>query len=228
MRERERQKIIEKKNSISPDSYGEPLYLRPYRADDKTIAEIAKSTGEKKSAVAQKLIRIALSGKQVRFGENRTEEKLDWLIKNERHSDAKVDTLDARLDRLEEHGKDAEELLRTIAEISRQNMVFVSEMFCMTNVCVSYLNQIFTKLLEFLSPIEIERSNSVDVANHNILGLIEHSLADLEKCGEHHDVDRKDMLPEALYLFTKIEKIRERLIAFESSAFEATNRDESV
>lgn len=228
MRERERQKVIEKTNGISTKSFGEPLYLRPYRTDDKTIAEIAKSTGEKRSAVAQKLIRIALSGKQVKFGENRTEEKFDWLIKNERHRDAKVDAIDTRLDRLEEHGKDAEELLRAIAENSRQTMVFASELFCMTNVCVSYLNQIFTKLLEFLSPIEIERSNSVEFANRNILGLIEHSLADLEKCGEHYDVDLTDMLPEALYLFTKIEKIRERLATSESSASNAKNRDESV
>lgn len=89
MREREKQKFIEKTNGISCSSFGEPLYFRPYEVDDKTISEIVKSTGEKKSAVAQKLIHIALSGKQVKFGENQAESKLDWLIKNERHRAAK-------------------------------------------------------------------------------------------------------------------------------------------
>ena len=120
MRESEKKKFIDKTSGISFSSFGEPLYFRPYDVDDKIISEIVKSTGEKKSAVAQKLIHIALSGKQVKFGENRADDKLDWLIKNERHRAAKADTFDTRFDRLEEHGKQTEEVLSEIAENSRR------------------------------------------------------------------------------------------------------------
>ena len=79
---------------------------------------------------------------------------------------------------------------------------------------MSYANQIFTKLIEYFSPNEVERNNSTDFANRNILGLIEHSLTELEK------IDRtsrtrleNEAEPEMLYLFTKIETIRERLLS---------------
>ena len=227
MREREKQKFIDKTSGVSNSSFGEPLYFRPYEVDGKTILEIVKSTGEKKSAVAQKLIHIALSGKQVKFGENQAEDKLDWLIKNERHRAAKADTFDSKFARLEEHGKQTEEVLLEIAENSRQTAILATEIFCMTNVCVSYLNQIFTKLLEFLSPVELERTNSSTFANHNIQGLIEHSMTDLQALGEHYNSPLSDVLPESLFLFTKIEKIRERLAASTLSVTEPENGDES-
>ncbi|MGB7208375.1 MAG: hypothetical protein WBD27_06935 [Pyrinomonadaceae bacterium] len=227
MRELEKRKVIEKTNGISSNSFGEALYFRPYQVDDKTISEIARSTGEKKSAVAQKLVHIALSGKQVKFGENRTEEKLDWLIKNERHRAAKADVIDTRVDRIEEHSKQTEDLLMEIADTSRQTLILTTEVFCMTNVCVSYLNQIFTKLLEFLSPVELERTNSSTFANYNIQGLIEHSMTDLKALGEHYNGPLSDVLPEALYLFTKIEKIKERLATSALSVTEAIDGDEA-
>jgi len=227
MREREKRKVIEKTNGVSNNSFGEALYFRPYQVDDKTISEIARSTGDKKSAVAQKLVHIALSGKQVKFGENRAEEKLDWLIKNERHRTAKANVIDTRIDRLEEHGKQTEELLREIAENSHQTLLLATEVFCMTNVCVSYLNQIFTKLLEFLSPVEFERTNSSTFANQNIQSLIEHSITDLKALGEHYNGTLSDVLPEALYLFTKIEKIKERLATSPLSVTEAKDIEEA-
>lgn len=227
MREREKQKVIEKTNGISNNSFGEALYFRPYQVDDKTISKIARSTGEKKSAVAQKLVHIALSGKQVKFGENRAEEKLDWLIKNKRHRAAKADVIDIRVNRIEEHGKQTEELLTEIAENSRQTVILATEMFCMTNVCVSYLNQIFTKLLEFLSPVELERTNSSTIANHNILGLIEHSMTDLKALGEHYNGPLSDVLPEALFLFIKIGKIKQRLATSVHSVTEAIDGDKA-
>jgi hypothetical protein len=74
------------------------------------------------------------------------------------------------------------------------------------------LNQIFTKLIEYFSPVEIEKKNSTDFANRNILGLVEHSLSELGKIAEHHNIDIESLEPEMLYLFTKIEKIRARLL----------------
>jgi hypothetical protein len=227
MRERERQKVIERTNGISNKSFGEALYFRPFQADDKTISEIARSTGEKRSAVAQKLVHIALSRKQIKFGENRMEEKLDWLIKNERHRAAKAYDLDTRVDRIEEHCKQTGDLLTEVAEHSRQTVILATEVFCMTNVCVSYLNQIFTKLLEFLSPVEIEKTNSSTFANQNILGLIEHSMKDLQALGKHYSGPLSDVLPEALYLFTKIEKIKERLAASALSMTETIDGDQT-
>jgi predicted DNA-binding protein YlxM (UPF0122 family) len=227
MREREKRKVIEKTNGISSKSFGEALYFRPYQADDKTISEIARSSGEKKSAVAQKLVHIALSGKQVKFGENRAEAKLDWLIKNERHRAAKADVSDTRFSRIEEHSKQTEELLKEITENSHQTLLLTTEVFCMTNVCVSYLNQIFTKLLEFLSPVELERTNSSTFANHNIQSLIEHSMTDLKALGEHYNGTLSDVLPEASYLFTKIEKIKERLANSPLSVIKAIDNDKA-
>ncbi len=81
----------------------------------------------------------------------------------------------------------------------------------MATICVSYLNQIFTKIIEYFSPIEIERKNSADFANRNVLGLIEHALSELEKMSEHHNFDSEAVEPEMLYLFTKIERIKARL-----------------
>jgi len=77
---------------------------------------------------------------------------------------------------------------------------------------MSYLNQVFTKLIEYFSPVEIEKKNSTDFANRNILGLVEHSLSELEKIAEHHNLDTERVEPEMLYLFTKIGKLKARLL----------------
>ncbi len=78
---------------------------------------------------------------------------------------------------------------------------------------MSLLNQTFTKIIEYFSPVEIEKKNSTDFANRNILGLVEHSLLELEKLSEHHGLDLESAQPEMLYLFTKIEKIKTRLLS---------------
>ena len=96
----------------------------------------------------------------------------------------------------------------------------------MTNVTVSYLNQIFTKLLEFLSPIEIERTRSADFANRNIISLIEHSLLELDKCRGHHNLATNNDTSEVLYLQTKIEKLRERIAAENPGHSEVTMKDD--
>ena len=86
MREQDKQKIIKKISEISSDSYGETLYFRPFETDDKIIAEIARVNGVKKSAIAQKLLHLALAGKVYDFASEKQEQaKLDWLINNEKH-----------------------------------------------------------------------------------------------------------------------------------------------
>jgi hypothetical protein len=206
-------KLIGKISGISGVGFGEALYFRPFKQDESLIEEIAEATGEKKSAVAQKLLHLVLNaspGESAR--ENRALELLGWLINNEKHKAAERDVQTARLARLEEHARDMETLLKHAEENSRFTKILVCEIYCIANVCMSLLNQIFTRLIEYFSPNEIEKKNSTDFANRNILGLVEHSLSELEKISEHHDFEVESVDPEMLYLFTKIEKIRARLL----------------
>jgi len=213
MREQEKRKLIGKTNNIEAEVLGESMYVRPYKQDEKKIAELARASGEKKSVITQKLIRLALRGKQFDFTDEKSElKKLDWLINNEKHKLIKSDCLDARVERLEEHARTMEKLAQKQTENSYLTGVLVSEICCMTNVCMSYLNQIFTKLIEYFSPVEIEKKNSTDFANRNILGLVEHSLVELEKIAGHHNFEAEIIEPEMLYLFTKIEKIKAKLL----------------
>lgn len=205
--------LIGKISEISGVGCGDALYLRPYKGDEQMIEEISEATGEKKSAVAQKLICLALhASRDGRERESRGIELLDWLITNEKYKAAQQDVAEARLERLEEHARELEKLLQAAAENSRFTRIIVSEIYCMVSVCMSYANQIFTKLIEYFSPHEVERKNSTDFANRNILGLVEHSLLELEKIAEHYELDLEEAEPELLYLFTKIEKIKERLV----------------
>lgn len=213
MKVRDRQKLIGNIGKISDEMAGEPLYFRPFQSDDQMIAELARATGKKKSEVAQKILHLALRGRQIEFdGATKQNEKLDWLVGNEKHERVRRDVWEAKLERLEEHAREMERMLETVAENSRFARVVLGEIYCAVAVCVSYLNQIFTKLVEYLSPVEIEKKNSADFANRNILGLIEHALSELDNLSEHHELDLEGVRPEMLYLFTKIERIKSRLL----------------
>lgn len=213
MREQEKRKLIGKTNEIEAEVLGESMYVRPYQKDEKIIAELARARGEKKSVVTQKLIHLALRGKQFDFKDEKTEQKkLDWLINNEKHKLIQADAFDARLERLEEHAQAMEKLAQTQTEVSHYIRILVSEIYCITNVCLSLLNQIFTRLIEYFSPVEIEKKNSTDFANRNILGLVTHSLSELGKIDEHHQLGAENIEPEMLYLFTKIKKIKAKLV----------------
>lgn len=207
-------KLIEKIKDVSPTTCGETLYLRPFRTDDNLIEEIAQMTGEKKSAIAQKLLHLVLnSSPSASSREHRQIELLQWLINTEKHKSVIRDVQAARIERLEEHARQMEMILKRTEENSRFIKILSSEIYCLTNVCMSYLNQIFTRFIEYFSPVEIEKKNSLDFANRNILGLVEHSLAELEKIAAHHDLDGESVESEMLYLFTKIEILKTRLVS---------------
>ncbi len=78
------------------------------------------------------------------------------------------DTFLVRIERLEEHAGALEKKIDNLCENTRLTRVLASEIYCATNICVSYLNQIFTKIIEYLSPFEIERKNNSDFANRNV------------------------------------------------------------
>lgn len=207
-------KLIAKIKDISAAPCGETLYFRPFKTDDKFIEEIAQITGGKKSAVAQKLLHLVLNTPPNDSArENRQSELLQWLVGNEKSKSVERDVQMARLERLEEHAGEMEGLLKQAEENSRFTKILVSEIYCLTNICMSYLNQIFTRFVEYFSPVELEKKNSTDFANRNILGLVEHSLSELEKIAEHHNLDTDAIETEMLYLFTKIDKIKARLLS---------------
>jgi hypothetical protein len=206
-------KLIEKIKDISGVGRGETLYFRPFLTDDKLIEEIAQVTGEKKAVVTQKLLHLVLNTSPTDSArENRQIELLQWLIEKEKHKSAERDVQAVRIERLEEHAREMEIILKRTEENSHFTRILISEIYCLTNVCMSYLNQIFTKLIEYFSPIEIEKKNSTDFANRNVLGLVEHSLTEFKKITEHHELEEESIEPEMLYLFTKIEILKERLV----------------
>jgi len=211
MRRREREKIIEKTKDFSGFDFGAPLYFRPFESDDKKVAEIAKFTGEKKSAVAQKLVHLALAGKDVKFSESRLEEKIDWLIKSFRQRGAIDENIATQLEDIRERLETIESEARELVTNSEQTAALTAEIFCMTSIAISSLNQIFTKLLEFLSPVEVERKHSVDMANHAMAALIEHSVADLRKCIAHQGIEHYDRSPDELFIYSKVGKLKEEL-----------------
>jgi hypothetical protein len=213
MREREQKKIIGKMNEVSKETFGETLYFRPFAEDDKIIKQIIKQTGEKRYQIAQKLLHLAINGKQFDFDVDKKQlSKLDWLVNCEKHRAIKDDVRDGLVERLEEHAREMESRVTEVAENVRFTKILASEIYCVVVVCMSYLNQLFTKIIEYFSPVEIEKKNSTDFANRNALGLIEHALSELENLEAHHDTDLEITQTEMLYLFTKIEKIRQRLL----------------
>lgn len=212
MREQKKGNLVREINAVENDRLGSSMYLRPYQRDLEIISELSRVSGEKKSAIAQKLLRMSLRGRKFEFVDEHEElKKLDWLISNEKHKIAERDVFDARLERLEEHALEQEKTIKQTAENSHFTRIITAEIYCVSVICMSYLNQIFTKIIEYFSPVEIERKNSTDFANRNILGLVEHSVAELEQFGEHHKLELETFEPELLYLYTKIGAIRERL-----------------
>ncbi|HMS38820.1 MAG TPA: hypothetical protein PKE69_01245, partial [Pyrinomonadaceae bacterium] len=140
-----------------------------------------------------------------------------------KHRTIKDDVRDASIERLEEHAREMESRLTEIAENACFTKILTSEIYCVAVVCMSYLNQIFTKIIEYFSPVEIEKKNSTDFANRNALGLIEHALAELENLEAHHDTNAEITQTEMLYLFTKIEKIRQRLLPVSAESIHVQN-----
>jgi hypothetical protein len=206
-------KLIGKLSEISGSGVGESLYLRPFLEDEQMIGEIADVTDEKKSAVAQKLLHLALCIQPDDAArESRQLELLGWLAGNEKLKASERDVQNACLERLEEHALELEISMRRTEYNTRSTRIIVSEIYCLAIICMSFLNQIFTRLIEYFSPVEIEKNNSTDFANHNILGLVQHSLKELEKLSEYHRFKTDTIEPEMLYLFTKIEKIKARIL----------------
>lgn len=213
MRRRTHRKIIERMSTVPEENFGEALYFRPLADDDEIIAIISGQTGEKRSVLAQKLVHLALQGKQFDLELDRKHfSKIDWLVKQEKKRSLKEDIYQTQIERLEEHAREMELSLKRTEENSHFIKIFVAEIYGLTSVCVTLLNQIFTRIIEYFSPVEIEKKNSVEFANRNILELVKHSLSELERISSHHQIKDESTETEMLYLFTKIDLLKARLL----------------
>lgn len=207
MRRRVYEKIICKTQEISTMPCGGAVYFRPFLDDAKTIDKIAQHTGERKSVIAQKLIHLILSENPLKLGEDPVIKRLDWLITTAQQNRGASDTIQQRLDAVSERVESAESAIRELQERSTLSEALNAENFSMLIVTISSLNQILSKLLEFLSPNSLERKQSVDIASEVMASLIEHSAKEFERFLHHHGFvqERGD-----LYIKGKVERLRSR------------------
>ena len=175
MRKRERENVIGKLEGPVDGEHGRPLCVRPYRSDEKMLDEIAKETGERRSALVRRMIRFALSDRHERFGANRCRDRLDLLIDQGRRRVADSERLDEiveRVARLEDrHGA-----------ISRETSIFLSELYSLSSLSVTVMNILLTKLMEMTATPGTSHEKIVLVADGTMANLIAKSIADFEKC----------------------------------------------
>lgn len=213
MRKREREKLKEGINSGAVTNQGFPMTVRPYESDVRKISELAKSTGETRAAIARKLIQKALSEHDSKLKQERFENKIDWIIRTERENQTDLRNLLGLFEGLSEETEKLSDNVKSLSDDSLNTTVLLREAYCMLNITVSSLNQIFTRLLEFLSPNQSERENSLDIGNAFLANLIEHSILDLNKCTSFHGL-RNDPIADAnLFVETKIKVLQERIVA---------------
>lgn len=197
MRKREREKVIGKLEGYLDEEHGRPLCVRPYRSDEKMLDEIARETGEKRSALVRRMIRFALSDRHERFGANRCRDRLDLLIDQGRRRTVDSERLDEifeRVARLEDrHGAN-----------SRQTSIFLSELYSLTSLSVMVMNILLTKLMEVTAPQGTSHEKIVLVADGTMANLIAKSVADFEKCLAHHGIASEREDSNSLYLATRI------------------------
>ena len=193
------------------EKVGATLYFRPFKSDCARIQELAAATGEKKSIIAQKLMHIALTKKNIDIGKDPLKDQINSLMKLGRQNHNELELQVEKIESISSRINSAEESLSKLLRISQDMAALNSEVYCMSSITISYLNQIFAKLLEFLSPLANEREASTDIANGIIATLIVHSMQELEKCNAFHELRSELGNGDELYLSTKIDEIKERI-----------------
>ena len=197
MRKRERENVIGKLEGPVDGEHGRPLCVRPYRSDEKMLDEIAKETGERRSALVRRMIRFALSDRHERFGANRCRDRLDLLIDQGRRRVADSERLDEiveRVARLEDRHE----------AISRETSIFLSELYSLSSLSVMVMNILLTKLVEMTAPQGTSHEKIILVADGTMANLIAKSIADFEKCLAHHGIAAEWEDSDGLYLATRI------------------------
>ncbi|MDM7923327.1 MAG: hypothetical protein QUS14_13595 [Pyrinomonadaceae bacterium] len=211
MRRREADVFMGKLDEIEYEKCGGSLYLRLLESDEKKIEDLAKLSGEKRSVIAQKLIHAALSNDKVNLGPGKLESKVDGLIRSESESRFALESILDRFNELDERVGTIEEKLETSDEDRQQSTTILREVYCMLNIAVSSLDLTFSKLLEYASPNDLERTNCGLVADTVMAKLLEHSANDLARCFTFHNIDFDEDLANELYVTTKIKLLKERI-----------------
>lgn len=219
MKERLRSKLIKRLNpnneKTGAEAYGETLYLRPFASDDEAINQLVRFTGERRSSIAQKLIRAGITASSIELAaEKRTPARIEWLIQDAKMKHARDDAADARTERIEDAIRESKLLNSEVMERLRRLELLTSETFCLAGVAVSYLGQIFSMMPPPLAQMEQESSiaeRKRTAADRNALALVEYALSELERATEYHA--NSDDLPagDSLYFATKVEKLRARI-----------------
>lgn len=211
MRKREGNFLTGKLDEIKYEKCGGSLYLRLLKSDEKKIEDLAKLSGEKRSVVAQKLIHAALSNDKINLGPGKLESKLDGLIKIESESRFALESILDRLYELDERVGSIEDKLEISEEDRQHSTTVLREVYCMLNVALSSLDLTFSKLLEYTSPNDLERTNCGLVADTVMAKLLAHSTSDLARCFTFHNIDFDENLANEMYVTTKIKTLKERI-----------------
>lgn len=180
------------------------MYLRLLESDEKKIEDLAKLSGEKRSVIAQKLIHAALSNDKINLGPGNLESKVDGLIRIEGESRFALKTIRDRLYEVDDRVRSIEDQLETSQEDRQQSTAILRELYCMLNVAVSSLDLTFSKLLEYTSPNDRERTNSGLVADTVMAKLLARSTRDLARCCTFHNINFDEDSAKELYIATKI------------------------
>lgn len=213
MRKREKEQLVVKLGADSDKRHGRSVHVRPYYSDEKKLNEIAFETGEGKGAIVRRMIRFALSDKQERFGANRCRERLDWLIENERKNERDSETEREHLEELLERVGRIENEVKIL---SQKTSVFLRELYLMSNVSVSVLNIILSRLVLLAKP-GMGKEQSVLAANTITAEMISYAVRDLERCSTYHGIGPNDAGPDDLYFSKRIEALYGDLISSQSS-----------
>ena len=101
--------------------------------------------------------------------------------------------------------------MERITELLEIMSSLATEMYSMSSMSVSSLNLVFTKLIEYTSPVTDDRKKSVFIASTAMAELIEHSVTDLRKCFLFHEHLGRDVSLDRSYLGSKIKVLKKRI-----------------
>ena len=188
-----------------------PISVRPYEEDYKKLGEISEETGQKKAAIVRRMIHFTLSEKRQHFSPGRVQEKLDWLVRSGRLNEIINGSLKDQLAEVRDSVQRMEIELENIAEVTAMLRSLTSEIYSMSSMSVSSLNLLFTKLIEYASPDQNDRKQSVVIASTAMAELIDHAVTDLRRCLLFHKhVGELDAAVRS-YLETKIQVLKQRI-----------------
>jgi hypothetical protein len=200
---------------------GEALYVRPFADDDLVIDELVRATGERRSRVAQKLIRAGIAGNSFKpDSPDKIGERVEWLAEREKQRYFRDETVAAQLARIEQHLRATTPSPAPHDARHDFNTAITAETFCLVTVAVGYLGQLFAMLPAPVDkPSVMERKRT----DHNALRLVEYAVSEFERLLAHHTEAAPPVAsvsPDTLFFMTKIAKVRARLAELTKTEFD--------